>query len=50
MDASAGPSGAGTDDDRLEVLRALEAGELDVATAMDRLAELDAADEERSDG
>jgi hypothetical protein len=38
------------DDERLEVLRALEAGELDVATAMDRLAALDAADEERSDG
>ncbi len=30
------------DDDRLAVLRALERGELDVATAMDRLAELDA--------
>jgi DUF4097 and DUF4098 domain-containing protein YvlB len=39
-----------SDDERLEVLRALEAGELDVATAMDRLAALDAADEERSDG
>jgi putative adhesin len=30
------------DDERLEILRALEAGDLDVATAMDRLAELDA--------
>jgi hypothetical protein len=30
------------DDERLAVLRALERGELDVATAMDRLAELDA--------
>jgi DUF4097 and DUF4098 domain-containing protein YvlB len=56
--APAGPDAAtdaaGTpvpsDDERLEVLRALEAGELDVATAMDRLAALDAADEERSDG
>jgi hypothetical protein len=38
------------DDERREVLRALEAGELDVASAMDRLAALDAADEERSDG
>ncbi len=37
-------------DERLEVLRALEAGELDVATAMDRLAALDTADEDRSDG
>ena len=36
--------------DRMEVLRALEAGELDVATAMERLAALDAKDEERSDG
>ncbi|HEU4571944.1 MAG TPA: DUF4097 family beta strand repeat-containing protein [Candidatus Limnocylindrales bacterium] len=56
--APAGPDAAtdaaGTpvpsDDERLEILRALEAGELDVATAMDRLAALDAADEERSDG
>jgi DUF4097 and DUF4098 domain-containing protein YvlB len=56
--APAGPDAttdaAGTpvpsDDERLEVLRALEAGELDVATAMDRLAALDAADGERSDG
>jgi DUF4097 and DUF4098 domain-containing protein YvlB len=39
-----------SDDERLEVLRALEAGELDVATAMDRLAALDAADGARSDG
>jgi hypothetical protein len=31
-----------TDDERLEVLRALEAGDLDVSAAMDRLAELDA--------
>jgi hypothetical protein len=31
-----------TDDERLEILRALEAGDLDVASAMDRLAELDA--------
>jgi len=30
------------DDERLEILRALEAGDLDVAAAMDRLAELDA--------
>jgi hypothetical protein len=34
----------------MEVLRALEAGELDVATAMERLAALDVQDEERSDG
>jgi hypothetical protein len=33
------------DDERLTVLRALERGELDVATAMDRLAELDAREE-----
>jgi hypothetical protein len=38
-----------SDGDRLEILRALEAGEVDVATAMDRLAALDAADEERAD-
>ncbi len=42
-------SGSSSDAERLEVLRALEAGELDVATAMDRLAALDAADEERDD-
>jgi hypothetical protein len=56
-DTDQGPATAGTaapsgdsDSERLEVLRALEAGELDVATAMDRLAALDTADEDRSDG
>lgn len=39
-----------SDSVRMDILRALEAGELDVATAMDRLADLDARDEERSDG
>jgi hypothetical protein len=43
--SAAGPSDA----DRLAILQALEAGELDVATALERLAALDAADEERSD-
>ena len=38
-----------SDGGRMDILRALESGELDVATAMDRLAALDAADEERSD-
>jgi hypothetical protein len=42
-DAPDAPDAA--DDERLSVLRALERGELDVATAMDRLAELDARDE-----
>jgi len=41
----ASPTAASADDDeRMTVLRALERGELDVATAMDRLAELDARD------
>jgi hypothetical protein len=40
---------ASSDAARLDVLRALESGELDVATAMDRLAALDAEDAERSD-
>lgn len=46
----AAPVAGSSDGERLEVLRKLEAGELDVAAAMDRLAALDAADEERSDG
>ena len=44
------PEGDPTDADRMDVLRALEAGELDVATAMDRLAALDSRDEEPTDG
>jgi putative adhesin len=42
------PSAVGSDPaetDRMAILRAIEAGEIDVATAMDRLAALDAADE-----
>ena len=40
-----------TDGERLDILRALEAGDLDVAAAMNRLAELDAREAgEGSDG
>jgi hypothetical protein len=54
--APAGPVPAGTDDrpadepDRMAILRALEAGEIDVATAMDRLATLERRTEEPTDG
>ena len=44
--ASASPSPADSvEPDRMAILKAIEAGEIDVATAMDRLAALDAADE-----
>jgi hypothetical protein len=43
---AAGPSAADpSETDRLAILKAIEAGEIDVATAMERLAALDAADE-----
>ena len=46
-DAPAAPAASAADDrdERMDVLRALERGELDVATAMQRLAELDDADD-----
>ena len=44
--ASGSPSSADfVEPDRMAILKAIEAGEIDVATAMDRLAALDAADE-----
>jgi hypothetical protein len=45
------PAPDATEAERMTILRALESGELDVATAMDRLAAIDAADgEEPADG
>jgi hypothetical protein len=43
--AGAASAADAAETDRLAILKAIEAGEIDVATAMDRLAALDAADE-----
>ncbi len=48
--ASGEPGPSVADDGRLAILRALESGELDVRTALDRLAELDAREAEVEDG